>query len=158
MSFVPHNKTETIRITKTFTFEMAHALYNYDGPCRNIHGHSYKLAVTLSGRVFNEPGHPKDGMVGDFTDLKFLVKQTVVDPFDHALVLNSNSHLEFNNQLKSYYEKIIQVPFQPTCENLLIEFKNRISEKIKKEQTLVSIKLNETETSFAEWHLTDNMN
>lgn len=158
MSFVPHNKIETIRITKTFTFEMAHALFNYDGPCRNIHGHSYKLAVTLSGSVYNEPGHPKDGMVGDFTDLKSLVKQVVIDPYDHALVLNSNNSNDSINQLKNYYDKIIPVPFQPTCENLLIEFKNRISEKIKKEHTLVCIKLNETETSFAEWNLNDNLN
>ena len=62
-----------IRITKRFHFEMAHTLFEYDGLCRNIHGHSYYLEVTVTGEPRNEPGHPKDGMVIDFGELKNLV-------------------------------------------------------------------------------------
>ena len=70
-----------IRVTKRFHFEMAHTLYEYDGLCRNIHGHSYNLEVTLIGEPRNEPGHPKDGMVLDFGDLKEIVKSEIVGRF-----------------------------------------------------------------------------
>ena len=52
-----------IRITKEFKFEMAHALHGYDGLCKNIHGHSYRLWVTVEGAVKNSPGNKKDGML-----------------------------------------------------------------------------------------------
>ena len=85
-----------VRITKEFKFEMAHALYGYDGLCANIHGHSYKLWVTVKGEVKNENGHTKDGMLMDFTDLKSIVKPEIVDKYDHSLVLNANSpHADF---------------------------------------------------------------
>ena len=78
-----------IRITKKFSFEMAHALYNYDGLCRNIHGHTYKLEVTLLGEAQKNAGQPKDGMVMDFGALKKLVNKKIVHVFDHALFKNS---------------------------------------------------------------------
>ena len=80
-----------IRITKEFKFEMAHALHGYDGLCKNIHGHSYKLWVTVKGKVRNENGHVKDGMIMDFSALKEIVKSEIIDKYDHSLVLNANS-------------------------------------------------------------------
>src|SRR5665648_247887 len=77
-----------IRVTKEFTFEMAHALWNYDGPCRNVHGHSYRLFVTISGVPVEEPGNPKNGMVIDFSDLKYIVKKEIVNVFDHAVAVS----------------------------------------------------------------------
>ncbi|HQH18564.1 MAG TPA: 6-carboxytetrahydropterin synthase, partial [Bacteroidales bacterium] len=56
-----------IRITKEFKFEMAHALWGYDGPCKNIHGHSYYLYVTIIGSPINNPQSPKNGMVIDYS-------------------------------------------------------------------------------------------
>ena len=56
-----------IRITKEFKFEMAHALFGYDGLCKNIHGHSYRLWVTIKGNILKEVNHTKDGMVLDFS-------------------------------------------------------------------------------------------
>ena len=53
-----------VRITKAFKFEMAHALHGYDGLCKNIHGHSYRLWVTIRGEIKNEKGHRKDGRKG----------------------------------------------------------------------------------------------
>ena len=78
-----------IRVTKEFAFEMAHVLWNYDGPCRNVHGHSYRLFVTLSGTPVNDPENPKNGMVIDFTDLKRIVKKEIVNVFDHAVVVSN---------------------------------------------------------------------
>ena len=74
-----------IKITKQFSFEMAHALRNYDGLCRNIHGHSYKMDITLAGRPLNDDNSPKNGMVMDFGDLKKLVNEEVISPFSITL-------------------------------------------------------------------------
>ncbi|MEI7897813.1 MAG: 6-carboxytetrahydropterin synthase, partial [bacterium] len=78
-----------IRVTKEFRFEAAHALMGYDGPCKNIHGHSYELSVTVIGTPVTDRSSAKLGMVMDFGDLKKIIKKQIVDPFDHALLLNS---------------------------------------------------------------------
>ncbi|MEJ2162631.1 MAG: 6-carboxytetrahydropterin synthase, partial [Robiginitalea sp.] len=112
-----------IRITKEFTFETGHALYGYDGKCRNVHGHSYKLSVTVIGTPIQEEGHKKLGMVIDFGDLKEIVKEEVVDPFDHATVFNKNTpHVQLASTLKESGHKIILADYQPTSENMVIDF------------------------------------
>jgi 6-pyruvoyltetrahydropterin/6-carboxytetrahydropterin synthase len=143
-----------IRITKEFKFEMAHALHGYDGLCKNIHGHSYKLWVTVKGEVRNENGHVKDGMVIDFAELKEIVKPEIIDKYDHSLVLNANSpHASID---LSAFEKVFYLPYQPTSENLVIDFATLIQSKIPKRITLCKVVLSETATSFAEWNLEDN--
>jgi len=82
---------ETVRVTKIFVFDMAHALYGYDGPCKNIHGHTYKLSVTLKGTPVKDNSNPKAGMVIDFSILKQIVQEKIIKQFDHALVLNNDS-------------------------------------------------------------------
>jgi 6-pyruvoyltetrahydropterin/6-carboxytetrahydropterin synthase len=150
-------KQETIRVTKTFTFDMAHALFNHDGPCKNIHGHTYHLAVTLIGKAIQEHGHPKNGMIIDFADLKQIVHKSVLAHFDHALVLNSIAPHPAIELLHQQYDKIILLPFQPSCENLILEIKNRIMiSLIHTNVSLHSLKLHETPTSYAEWFITDN--
>lgn len=151
-------KTQRIRVTKKFIFDMAHALYGHDGPCRNIHGHTYHLHVTVLGAPLNKATNPKDGMVADFGDLKGLVKKEVTDHFDHALVLNGNSPHKNIEVLHQQFNKIILVPFQPTCENLLLEIRRRLTPFFSRQQQLISLRLEETPTSYAEWHLSDNKN
>jgi len=153
MSFL--NK-QNIRVTKKFTFDAAHALYGYDGPCKNIHGHTYTLSVTLIGRVINDNLNPKNGMVIDFTDFKKVVKDNVIDIFDHSLVLNLNSPHAQLNDLNNNFEKINYVPYQPSCENLIIDFLERIKFKLPDNVIVKNLKLEETPTSFAEWFLEDN--
>lgn len=144
-----------IRITKEFVFDMAHALQNYDGLCQNIHGHTYKLQVTLLGTPCNDINSPKYGMVLDFSVLKNVVKTPIVDRFDHALVVPQNGKFE---QLRQFQTegKFIEVPFQPTCENLTIYFVDEIKDKLPKNVELFSVRLYETPTSFAEWFAEDN--
>lgn len=147
----------TIRITKEFTFETGHALYGYDGKCRNIHGHSYKLAVTVIGKPISEPGQIKLGMVIDFGDLKKIVKQEVVDPFDHATVFNKNTpHVELANELESRGHKVILADYQPTSENMVIDFAAKISAKLPTDIKLHSLRLRETGSAYAEWYASDN--
>lgn len=147
---------QKIRVTKQFTFDMAHALYGYDGPCKNIHGHTYVLSVTLIGRVLQEAGQPKNGMLIDFTDLKKIVREKVVDIFDHALVLNGDSAHAKLDQLEKNFEKVHFVNYQPSCENLVLDFLNRIRPALPSTVAIHAIKLEETPTSFAEWFAADN--
>ena len=142
-----------IRITKEFKFEMAHALHGYDGLCKNIHGHSYKLWVTIRGEVLNERTHKKDGMVMDFDVLKSFVKPDIIDKYDHSLVLNANSpHAEIDF---SAFEKVFFLPYQPTSENLVSDFALQIKNKLPEGIELYKLILSETATSFAEWHSKD---
>jgi 6-pyruvoyltetrahydropterin/6-carboxytetrahydropterin synthase len=141
-----------ISITKEFSFEAAHALEGYDGPCRNIHGHSYKLLVTIGGIPVSDPASPKKGMIMDFSDLKKIVRENIVDPFDHSLILPADSHLQFSENSGEPFSKIIIVDYQPTSENLLIDFAGRIGKLLPTGVRLERLKLRETANSFAEWH------
>jgi 6-pyruvoyltetrahydropterin/6-carboxytetrahydropterin synthase len=148
--------TSKIRVTKEFAFEMAHALWNYDGPCRNVHGHSYRLFVTLSGTPINDPENPKNGMVIDFTDLKIIVKKEIVSVFDHAVVVSNQFDKEKTEMFSTMFGNTVLVDYQPTCENLISDFALRISRHLPGEVKLHSLKLYETANSFAEWYACDN--
>ncbi|MDR3132431.1 MAG: 6-carboxytetrahydropterin synthase [Prevotellaceae bacterium] len=139
----------TIRLTRKFTFEMAHALPGYDGKCRHIHGHSYILYVTVKGVPEADPAHPKYGMVMDFTELKSIVQQLVIDRLDHALLLRRDAPLAA--ELTAAYEKVVTVPYQPTCENMVIDFAEILQAALPDKASLHSIRLHETATSYAEW-------
>jgi 6-pyruvoyltetrahydropterin/6-carboxytetrahydropterin synthase len=144
-----------IRLTKEFTFEMAHILEGYDGPCKNVHGHSYRLEVTVIGKPISDRNNPKYGMVMDFGQLKTIVNKLVVNRFDHVLLINSNSNLLSKAETLSL-GKIEPVDYQPTCENLLLHIVNLIDEALPHEVKLHHLKLHETATSFAEWYASDN--
>ena len=145
-----------IRVTKEFSFEMAHALWNYDGPCRNVHGHSYRLFVTLSGIPADDPLNSKNGMVIDFTDLKNIVKKEIVSIFDHSVVVSGNYDSRKLEILKTMFSNTIVTDYQPTCENLVADFASRIEKHLPERVRLHSLKLYETATSFAEWFASDN--
>lgn len=148
-----------IRLTKIFHFEMAHALYGYDGACKNIHGHSYQLLVTIKGIPISDDTNPKNGMVLDFSVLKHIVKSSIIDELDHALALNANSpHKELKGKNNLLFERIILLPYQPTCENLLADFAERIKKQLPENIQLHSLKLKETPSSYAEWFEEDNNN
>jgi 6-pyruvoyltetrahydropterin/6-carboxytetrahydropterin synthase len=145
-----------IRITKHFDFETAHALYGYDGKCKNIHGHSYQLYVTIIGKPIEDASHVKNGMVLDFGDLKKIVESEIIDVFDHATVLNNNSpHQELAQKIKPHSPKVLLVDYQPTSENMIIDFAEKISVKLPVSVKLHSLKLYETNNSYAEWFASD---
>jgi 6-pyruvoyltetrahydropterin/6-carboxytetrahydropterin synthase len=147
-----------IRITKKFSFETGHALYGYDGKCKNVHGHSYKLSVTVIGSPITDLSNVKLGMVIDFADLKKIVKEEVVDQFDHATVFNQTTpHIELAKELKDRGHHVILVDYQPTSENMIVDFAARIKSRLPEGINLFSLKLQETESSFAEWFASDNV-
>ncbi|MFC2136926.1 6-pyruvoyl tetrahydropterin synthase family protein [Bacteroidota bacterium] len=145
-----------VRLTKEFDFEMAHALWNYDGPCKNIHGHSYKLFVTVIGQPRDDENHVKHGMLLDFSDLKKIVNDVIVSKFDHSVVVSSKAPHHMLQRIEQMFEKYEVVNYQPTCENLVVDFAGRINQKLPDGVQLHSLKLAETATSFAEWFSSDN--
>ena len=146
-----------IRITKIFNFETAHVLYNYDGKCKNMHGHSYKLFVTVKGNPINDLDHHKNGMVVDFGDIKKIVKEEIVDIWDHAVLVNGDSpHKLLGESLESQGHKVIFCDYQPTCENMLYDIAAKIKSKLPTHVQLAYLKLHETENSYGEWLAEEN--
>lgn len=121
-----------VYLTKEFEFEAAHHLLNYAGACANVHGHSYKLQVTVSGNInLNDTKYATDCMVLDFKNLKSIVKGSIIDTHDHA-----DLNLIYSN---------------PTAEVMVIEMFETIRKWLPKDVKLESVKLWETSTSFAEY-------
>lgn len=147
---------QVIRVTREFTFEMAHVLRNYDGPCRNVHGHSYRLFVTLCGTPLKDPSHPKNGMVIDFTELKNIVLGNIVNKFDHSVVVSNDFDTEKKEMMEKTFGNMVITGYQPTCENLVADFALLLKEKLPSGVRLHSLKLYETAKSYAEWFASDN--
>lgn len=145
-----HSSHPLVRVTKRFTFEMAHALRCHDGMCAQIHGHSYVLDVTLNGTPREEPGDPKDGMVIDFAELKKLVNAAVIMHYDHALVLHASDR-EMVAADHELFGRVRFTPWQPTCENVLLDIVDRLHKVIPVAARLHRVRLQETATSWAEW-------
>lgn len=145
-----------LRVTKIFDFETAHALWGYDGKCRNIHGHSYKLTVSITGDIIDDVNEVKNGMIIDFGDLKKIIKSAVVEDFDHALLVNGKTPHAKYAEVESGFSKIMLCDYQPTCENMLVDMVDRILKVLPADISLKYTRLQETDNSFAEWFLSDN--
>jgi len=140
-----------LQITKIFHFEMAHAIHGYAGKCKNIHGHSYELHVTIMSTNAATDEIPSPGFIIDFKDLKDLVNETVIDLFDHRLVL-SKQFLE-NNQALANLENLYIMNSEPTAENILLLIRKKISNKLPPDLRLTGLKLFETKDSYAVWEM-----
>ena len=118
----------------------------------------YKLSVTVIGEPIMDSNNVKFGMVIDFSDLKKIVKEDIVDVFDHATVFNQNTpHVELAKELQNRGHHVILVDYQPTSENMVVDFANKIMARLPKDIQLHSLRLQETESSFAEWFASDNL-
>ncbi len=140
---------ENVTLTKIFSFDTAHVLENYPGKCKHIHGHTYHLQVTITGEIINESNHPYNGMIIDFTDLKSWIQNSVLNLFDHALVLHEKSaiaKLDFPDSERIYFTK-----YTPTCENMLLDIVERLKQSAPSNIYLVELRLQETPTAFATW-------
>lgn len=145
-----------IRVAKEVRFEMAHALMGYEGKCKFIHGHSYTLSVSVSGTPRAGQGTHQSGMIMDFSNLKQILEKEIVRIFDHALLIWEGSPLRSERLPGDEFENVIFTTYQPTCENILLDMKERIDRVLPKSTTLQTLILHETPTSRAEWHAGDN--
>lgn len=128
---------------------MAHAILGYQGVCKNIHGHSYELHVTVTSGEKNQEYIPAPGFVIDFKELKKIVTAAVIEEFDHKLVLSRN-YLNENPSIQSL-ENLVIWEVEPTAENLLIYIQHKLSSKLPSTVGLVELKLFETKNSYARW-------
>ena len=147
---------DNIRLTKSFRFEMAHVLNGYDGPCSNIHGHSYELNVTVKGSPLCDECSPKNGMALDFGVIKRIVNEQIVEPLDHAFVVSKTIPSDFLKAAQTNFEKVVIVDYQPTSELLLIHFVEKLKKTLPENVILCKVALRETSTSLAEWCIEDN--
>lgn len=139
--------------TKEFTFDCSHMLTNYDGACKNLHGHTYKLQVTVTGGISTTTG-----MIVDFKELNDLVKENIIEKFDHAFICNGAAGRysvdnDFADFCAQYSKKVMNFPGLTTCENMatymFVEL-DGIFIDTERPFELHSIKLWETPTSFCE--------
>jgi 6-pyruvoyltetrahydropterin/6-carboxytetrahydropterin synthase len=138
-----------IRLTRIFSFEMAHALDNYAGDCRNIHGHSYELHVTVTSDQPESTYFPSPGILMDFKDLKQLVNGLLINNWDHKITL-SRTYVE-KNPATAGLENLILMEAEPSAENLLIHAQKTLTEALPKGIRLCAMRLYETRNSYAEW-------
>ncbi len=136
-------------LTKIFHFEMAHAINGYNGVCKNIHGHSYELHVTVGASEGELDFIPAPGFLLDFKDLKKIVYQAVVELFDHKLVL-SQEYVAKNPYVKEQ-ENLVIWEAEPTAENLLLYMQRLIRKELPVTIQLTEMKLYETKNSYATW-------
>lgn len=145
-----------IQLTKIFHFEMAHAISGYEGPCKNIHGHSYELHISITGTNTGSDYIPKPGFEVDFKEIKQLVNDEVISCFDHKLVLSRDFlavHPSFTGE-----ENLVTWEVEPSAENLLIYMAKKLKDRIPFHTRLSYMKLYETSNSYAEWINQDNLN
>jgi 6-pyruvoyltetrahydropterin/6-carboxytetrahydropterin synthase len=138
-----------ISLTKIFNFEMAHAIHGYNGACKNIHGHSYELHVTVATSNIITDYIPAPGFIVDFKELKQLVNTGIIKKLDHKLVL-SDAYLAVNPAIKTH-ENLVTWQVEPTAENLLIYMMKNLQQELPPSVKLEKLKLYETKDSFAEW-------
>ncbi len=133
-----------LSVTKIFTFEAAHAISDYDGACKNIHGHSYKLHVTVTSKE-----GLTNSMVIDFKQLKKIVQQSILNDYDHALMLKINKINLAATQVIG--TKLLWFDEEPTAENILLDMAKKLQLNLPDNIVLKELKLHETETCFATW-------
>jgi 6-pyruvoyltetrahydropterin/6-carboxytetrahydropterin synthase len=138
-----------LKVTKIFRFELAHAIHGYEGLCKNIHGHSYILHVTVGTKNNSDQYLPNTGFIIDFKDLKRIIREAVVSPFDHGLILSEDylaQHPDMRNMSNLHVWKM-----EPSVENILLYIKREIENKFPNQIELVKLKLYETSDSYAEF-------
>ncbi len=107
-----------MRITRRLEFDAGHRIPDHKSQCRHLHGHRYVLEVTLSGGIIQQAGDPANGMVMDFSEVKALARQHVVDLWDHAFLVYAGdvTVVEFLASLPEH--KTVVLDCIPTAENL----------------------------------------
>ena len=130
------------KVSKEFNIACAHRLYGYEGDCKNLHGHNYKIIVT-----YNIIELDKDGIAIDFKEIKNKVGKWLDDLWDHATLVNSEDDelLEFlKTQKMRFYTFFGNPTAEKMCHELLIYF-----------SSMYSVKIYETETSYVEVYQDD---
>jgi len=102
-----------MQITTRLEFDSGHRIPNHKSQCRNLHGHRYVLEITLSGDIITQENASENGMVMDFSDVKSIAKESVVNVWDHAFLVyqHDTEVLNFLNSLPDH--KTVVFPTVP---------------------------------------------
>jgi 6-pyruvoyltetrahydropterin/6-carboxytetrahydropterin synthase len=143
-----------MQITTRLEFDAGHRIPDHKSQCRNLHGHRYALEITLSGDIINQEKMSENGMVMDFSDVKRIARDSVVDVWDHAFLVYKND-VEVLNFLKSLpNHKTVIFPSVPTAENMAAEafriLKNQYKDIYGNHLKLERVRLFETPNSWAD--------
>jgi 6-pyruvoyltetrahydropterin/6-carboxytetrahydropterin synthase len=132
-------------VTKTVKFDAAHVLTNHRGLCKNLHGHTYRVDVSVAG-----PAEDAGDMVIDFKDLKRIAGEVICDKFDHAFICNTASpgEMEIAAVVERNGMRTVRLPFRSTAENLAKHFFGELRAAI---PGLAAVKVWETAESSAEY-------
>lgn len=108
-----------MQITRRLEFDAGHRIPDHQSQCRHLHGHRYAIEVTLAGAVIQASGQPMNGMVMDFSEVKDLAKQHLVDAWDHAFLVYRGDALVMNFLAAMPDHKTVVLEVVPTAENLV---------------------------------------
>lgn len=143
-----------MQITTRLEFDAGHRIPSHKSQCRNLHGHRYALEITLSGDIISQENSSENGMVMDFSDVKSIARQSVVDVWDHAFLVYKNDTviLDFLNTLPDH--KTVVMECVPTAENLAAEafkiLKENYQDTFGNHLKLERVRLYETPNSWAD--------
>ncbi len=143
-----------MQITTRLEFDSGHRIPNHKSQCRNLHGHRYVMEITLSGDIIKQENASENGMVMDFSDVKAIAKESVVNVWDHAFLVyrNDKEVLDFLNSLPNH--KTVVFPTVPTAENMAMEafriLKSKYQDTYGNHLKLEKVRLYETPNSWAD--------
>ncbi|MDG1096127.1 MAG: 6-carboxytetrahydropterin synthase QueD [Methylophilaceae bacterium] len=143
-----------MEITTRLEFDAGHRIPNHKSQCRNLHGHRYVIEITLGGDIISNEKISEDGMVMDFSDVKRIARESVVDVWDHAFLVYKNDAviLDFLNTLPDH--KTVIFDTVPTAENMAAEafriLKDQYHDTYGNHLNLVRVRLYETPNSWAD--------
>lgn len=107
-------------ITRRLEFDAGHRISTHNSQCRHLHGHRYAIEITLSGQVISKEGVSEQGMVMDFSEVKRIAKEVLVDKWDHAFLVYSGDDLVMSFLQSIPGHKTVVFDSQPTAENLAL--------------------------------------
>lgn len=148
----------TPTVTKEFQFDAAHMLTGHKGLCQNLHGHTYRVEVTVGGNQLQREG-PAAGMLVDFKDLKEWCNNLLFKELDHAYIYNEDAdncelEQELAHLLETHGKKTYAMCGRPTAENMCTYFASILDSGLQSLTTrniwLERLKIWETPTSYAE--------
>ncbi|MCX7797124.1 MAG: 6-carboxytetrahydropterin synthase [Melioribacter sp.] len=134
-----------MKIAKEFSWEMGHRLTFHKGKCKNLHGHSYKCIVEVTGNT------DENGMVIDYYELSKIVNP-IIDELDHSIMVY-NKDTELIDVLEKLNSKKVVVNFESTAENICLYLIDQIKSKLPSNIKLLKVKVFETVNTYAEEEL-----
>ena len=143
-----------MQITTRLEFDAGHRIPCHKSQCRNLHGHRYAIEITLSGDIITQDNVSESGMVMDFSDVKRIARESLVDVWDHAFLVykGDTEVLNFLNTLANH--KTVVFPTVPTAENMAAEafniLKNQYKDTYGNHLTLERVRLYETPNNWAD--------